>query len=177
MRSIRIAVMIVGFAAAFILKPESSNGEDRPEPRSKPLLVLTGAASQVKEAAYYRLSSADKLKDVWRGHLGAVQDRGDNPVPEVDFDRCVVLALFEGSSFNSHGLRIEAVLDRNDVTVVRFDDISYQTLGGGANTVAPYAFILLPKTDKVIVLEENVQQYLSGAPVWKEVSRLTASEK
>jgi hypothetical protein len=175
MRSIGI-VLSVALAVALLSGRTFSNGEEPATRAAKPLLVLSGAASEVKDAGYHRVSSADKLKQIWRSHLGPAQDRGDNPVPEVDFDRCVVLALFEGSKSNSHGLRITEVLERDNETIVRFDDISYQSFGN-ANAVAPFAFVVLPASDKLIVVEENVQQYLADPPKWKEVARLTAGKQ
>ena len=93
------------------------------------------------------------------------------PALEVDLARCEVVALFRGDSINSCGLRVGSVTEDGDTVVVRFDDISFQTMssGGkdGGDRVVPYAFIILPKSEKTIVLEENVQSIIGGPPQWK----------
>jgi hypothetical protein len=88
----------------------------------------------------------------------------------------MIVTMFKGSSVNSHGLRIDSVTETTHAVTVRFDDISYQVSGEG-NRVAPYAFVLLPKSEKPVVLEENVQQYLGEPPVWKEVAKLPRPDR
>ena len=71
--------------------------------------------------------------------------------------------LVRVSSFSDMGaFRIDSVEEREDAIAVRFDDISFQTEGrdGGAVHVTPYAFIVLPRSKKPVVLEENVQNLL-----------------
>lgn len=168
--------ILLCIVAILTAAPVDSDDRMQATPIRKPLLVLTGAKSAVMKAAYHRLESADQLKMTWRAHIGPEYDHGDLPVPEVDFDHCSVVALFQGSSFNSRGLQIVEVQEKDDATVLRFDDVSYQT-NGAANAVTPYAFAVLPKTDKPIVIEENQQPYLGEPPVWKEVARLNAAKR
>jgi hypothetical protein len=176
MKTASFVVVAIVLGCLVLLMSVATAGQEQPKVDNRPLMVLTGAKSKVRDPGYYRITSADKLKELWRSHLGPVFDRGDDPVPDVDFGRCMVIALFEGASFNSRGLRIESVAQKYDLITVRFDDISYQTRGG-ANQVAPYAFVLLPKSENSVVLEKNVQQYLGEPPVWKEVARLRPDDR
>ncbi len=41
----------------------------------------------------------------------------------------------------------------------------------GADRATPYGMFVFPKTDKPIVLEENVQGTIGAPPVWKERAR------
>ena len=144
-----------------------------------PLVVLTGNDSHVKERAYERIASPADWKKAWLNHLGMKEDTIYRPAMEVDFSRCEVIAIFEGDSWNSCGLRIDSVTERDDSIVVRFDDVSYQTdgPGGGGDRVTPFAFVVLPKAQKPIALEDNVQQYIGRPPEWREVVRLAAGKK
>jgi hypothetical protein len=141
------------------------------------LAVLTGDNSHVSKPAFTRIDSSSLWKKTWLTHLGKEQDTIYRTAMEVDFGRCTVTAIFGGQSVNSCGYRIESVHENGNTIVVRFDDISFQTAGpdGGAVQVRPYAFIVLPKTSKPIVLEENVQSYKREEPEWKEVARLKRS--
>ncbi|HEV2293884.1 MAG TPA: hypothetical protein VGR35_08500 [Tepidisphaeraceae bacterium] len=138
-----------------------------------PLTVLTGNDSHVKKPTYERITSAADWKKTWLNHLGMKEDTIYRPAMEVDFSRCEVIAVFEGESWNSCGFRIDSVTEQDDSIVVRFDDISYQTAGpdGGGDRVTPFAFVVLPKSQKLITLEDNVQQYIGHPPEWKEVAR------
>jgi hypothetical protein len=94
---------------------------------------------------------------------------------EVDFNRFLVVALFGGESFNSCGYRVEAVREDKASVFVSFSSIGYQTAGpeGGADRVAPYAFVVLPRSEKQIVLHETARsKNPRDAPLTKEVARL-----
>ena len=176
MKTAAFAVIAIMLGSLVALRTAATAGQQQPKVDGRPLMVLTGAKSQLRDPAYHRITTADQLTEVWRSHLGPVFNRGDDPAPQVDFERCMVIAMLEGASVNSHGLRIEAVAQKYDTIILRFDDISYQT-SGGANQVAPYAFVLLPKSENQVVLEKNVQQYLGQPPVWQEVARLRPEDR
>jgi hypothetical protein len=44
---------------------------------------------------------------------------------------------------------------------------------GGGEQVTVYGFFVLPRSSKTVVLEENVQNYIGGKPVWKERASLS----
>jgi hypothetical protein len=153
---------------------------------TRPSVTLTGTDSQVKEPSYHRVMSQDEWIKIWQRHKGAQQskeyDLVHNPlgVPHVDFEKCMVIAIFQGRGLNSAGLQAVAVLEEKDRIVLRFEDESYQTMGramgregsGGGNQVTVFGFFVLPRSSKAVVLEENVRQYLGEPPVWKERIRL-----
>ena len=98
-------------------------------------------------------------------------------LPEVDFDRCMVVVVFQGRGRNSNGLNAtwEALEDQ---LRVRFDDRSYQTAGpgGGAVEVTAYGFFVIPRSDTTLVVEENVQNIIGAPPMWRERARFAAAE-
>jgi hypothetical protein len=143
------------------------------------LTVLTGDDSHITKTAYRRVGSSSEWKKTWLSHLGLKNGTIYRTAMEVDFNRCMVIAMFSGTSVNSCGYHIGSVRENKDAIVVRFDHISFQTdgPGGGADYVTPDAFIVLPKSQEPVVLEEIVQIYKNHAPEWKEIVRLSAISK
>lgn len=172
----KLFVIVVVCAAALSLIAADAR---KPDNVAAPLTTFTGNNSHVKRQTYERIQSPDAWKKTWLGHLGMKEDTIYRPAMEVDFSRCEVIAIFEGDSWNSCGFRIDSVAENGNSIVVRFDDISYQTAGpdGGGDRVTPFAFVVLPKSQKPIALEDNVQQYIGHPPAWKEVARLEAKQE
>jgi hypothetical protein len=180
---LKLLVLLIASAVALVLldRLAAADPAQRGVIRS-PLAVLTGNDSHVKPQAFLRIRSAADWKKTWLDHLGIKEDTIHRPAMEVDFTRCEVVTVFKGASVNSCGLRVDSVTESNDAIVVRFDDISYQTMSFGneekGDQVSPYAFIVLPKANsKSIVLEENVQSIIGRPPEWKEVARLPLDRK
>ena len=154
---------------------QTAPGGERVAVQTKPLAVLTGADSRVNKPAYYRITSDDawrKLLQHHQGTSGADVYSGSLPALDIDFNQCMVIAVFQGDKTNSRGLTIS--LEEGIATLaVRFDDMSYQTLGGAVR-VAPYAFVVVSKSAKLVVVEEDVQALKTNPPEWKERARLEA---
>lgn len=167
-----IVGMVAGLVAFDVVAGEA------PTTQGTPLALLSGADSKVSEASYRRVTSADQWRRVWLDHLGLSDDTIYGPLFEVDFQRCMVLAVFRGKMVNVASERVDSVTQTERAIVVRIDDIGYQTFGfdneGGAEHVTPYAFIVLPKSGKQIVFENNVQGQKGQPPVWKELARIEA---
>ena len=161
-------VGIVGGLAGF----DAVAGEV-PTTQSTPLALLSGADSKVSEASYRRVTSADQWKRVWLDHLGLEDDDIYRPVFDVDFQRCMVLAVFRGKMDNIASQRVDSVTETERAIVVRIAHVGYQTIGGWKH-VTPFVFIVLPKSGKRIVLEDNVQTYMAHPPEWKELARIEA---
>ena len=141
-----------------------------------PCVILTGADSQVSERGYHRITSIEGWIEIWLKHKGRAHsgkyDLIFNPagVPLVDFERYMVIAIFQGSGWNSAGLRAVSISEQPDRIVFRFDDYSYQTAGphGGGKQVTVYGFFVVPRSTKAVVLEEDIQGLIGKPSVWKE---------
>jgi hypothetical protein len=130
----------------------------------------------VGKPAFHRVTSEGAWKKVWLSHLGKTEAdtfRESLPAVTFDFDRCMVIAVFQGEKTNSRGLTVISLDEGKDAITLRFDDMSYQTVGGVAR-VTPYAFVVVPKSAKVVVVEEDVQALKDKPPEWKERARLKA---
>lgn len=140
----------------------------------KPAVILSGVGSNIKSPRYELIGTPDDLKRVWSNHLGTTTSDEYGSVLQVDFDDHIVVVVFMGARVNVRGITVEPLIETADSMIIRFSELAYQT-GGPANNNAPdrpYAFIVLPKAHKSIVLEENIQQYKNQPPEWKERAKL-----
>jgi hypothetical protein len=164
--------------------PNVAASADPAAEATHPYVTLTGADSHVKERSYRRVASEEDWIKIWQRHKGEKEsedyDLFYDPLglPSIDFEKCMVIAVFQGSSCNSAGLKAVTILEEKDRIVLRFEDKSYQTGGfdadGGRKQVTVYGFFVLPRSRKTVVLEENVQNYLGQPPVWKERASLSS---
>jgi len=142
----------------------------------RPCVTITGADSKVSERSYHRITSEEDWTRVWQKHKGQKEggeyDLYYNPLglPVVDFDRYMVIGIFQGSGMNSAGLNAVSVSEEQDRIVFRFKNRYYQTAGpdGGGKEVTVYGFFVIPRSAKSVILEEDVQGLIGGPPVWKE---------
>jgi hypothetical protein len=163
----------------------STLSEDEPGSYSKPYVSWSGAHSRIETKRCIRITSEAAWIDLWLDHVEMEKkgpyDRYYNPagVPEIDFDRCMVVCVFQGKKWNSAGVIAVSVREERECIRIRFDDKSYQTMGpdGGGDRVTPFGLFLLPASSKRIVLEENVQALMNREPRWKERARLEEQEE
>ena len=122
--------------------------------------------------------SREQGKNGWYfGYWDRAKDADGYYTQSSDFKKCMVIAIFKGSASNSRGLNIISTDEHEDTVYLRFDDMSYQTAGGldgGRVPVTPYAFVVIPNSAKLVLIEENVQSLKEKPPVWNERARLKA---
>ncbi len=126
-----------------------------------------GDDSKIVARDLLRITDAAAWTELWSRHAP------DTKPPEIDFASSMVVAIFQGRGWNSSGV-IPVNASEDDATVrLRYDEQSYQTAGpgGGGVRVTAYGFIVLPKSAKLLVIEENVQSLLHAAALWKERAR------
>ena len=168
-------ILVVGFTSLAVTLGADAEA-DKPAAVVSPCVALTGADSQVSGRGYDRITSLNDWARLWQKHKGQKDgeqyDLYHDPLglPLVDFDRYMVIVIFQGSAWNSAGVEAVSVLEEQERIVFRFDDKSYQTLGpdGGGRQVTAYGFFVIPRSPKPVILEENVQR-LKGKPAeWKQ---------
>ena len=163
--------------AVFVAFYLQSAGAAEKTVNALPLVVLSGADSHCTQPSYELIKKSSELTKAWAKHLGTSEDDAYRPAMVVDFDRCMVVAIFRGEQGNVRGIELEPVIEGNTALTIRFSDLGYQT-GGKSNFKPPdrpYAFIVVPKSSKSIVLEENVQQYKGQPPIWNPLAKLPAN--
>jgi hypothetical protein len=171
MRSALLGVLAVGLGIAA--------AQDAKE--TKPYVTLAGAASKIAAKEYDRITTHDELVKVWLRHMGADPARHNDfyneaGVPDVDFERCMVVAVFGGECINSAGIYAFSIAEEADRVLLRFDHRSFQS-GPEGKHATPFGFFFVPRSPKALVLEENVQSLIGGEPKWKERARFEAIGK
>jgi hypothetical protein len=150
------------------------------EPMSKPLVAMSGADSHVRKSSYQRVTTPEDWTRIWASHLGTTTDDAYRPLLEVDFDRCLAVVIFRGEEINVRGIQIDSASETADSVVIRFTELGYQTAGESNNKPPdrPYAFVIVPKSDKTVVLEQNSPTTKEPrSPKWIEVARLTEASQ
>ncbi|MCC7292708.1 MAG: hypothetical protein IT449_11675 [Phycisphaerales bacterium] len=168
-------------AAPTAHQPPPQSAQATAEEKPIPVYVSwIGADSRIEKPEYLRITTAEEWAKVWHEHKGTTPmngGHGDLAVPRIDFSACFVIAVFQGKSFNSNGVQVVSAAEDHGRMRVRFDDLSYQTMGpdGGGVEVSAYGLFVLQKASKPVVLEEDVQGLIGQPPKWKERARFEAS--
>jgi hypothetical protein len=150
-----------------------SIAEDSGGQNIRPYVTITGAESGVKERTYYRISSEPEWIKIWQRHKGVKETMNDDLY--IDFEKCMVIAVFQGSGRNSSGLKTVFLQENKDGVVFRYEDKGYQTAGpgGGGKKVSVYGFFILPRSDKTVIVQESFSN-MQGAPHrWEERVQLS----
>jgi len=147
----------------------------------KPLVSWTGPQSQVHNRSFIRVDKQEQWDQVWLEHLGKSKDQAfvDSDTQfQIDFDRTEIIAIFQGSGWNSRGIRLNEINETAEEITIRYEDISYQTSGidGGGEQVAVFSFMVFPKTTKSFRLHENTQGLKDQPSKWTERAVLKTSQ-
>jgi hypothetical protein len=141
-----------------------------------PLFVLSGRDTKCDRTGFLRLRDATAWNALWAAHQGLPAEESfhaEKTFADVDFTHVEVLALLPGAITNTRALQVLAVLDEPDRRVVRFDGLTFQTFGK-AVAVRPYAFVLLARDDRPLIVEENVQNLKNEPARWTARAELPA---
>jgi hypothetical protein len=173
-----IAALILLEFGTFYSYCKVAHGEN-PEQMLKPLVAISGADSSVRLPSFERIATAKGWTSVWVRHLGTTTEDAYRPRLEVDFDRCLVVVIFRGERQNVRGIQVGSLRESTDSIILRFEELTYQTeqTAQASNQKArppalPYAFVILSKTSKPIILEEGTRQYINEPPTWRVCARL-----
>jgi hypothetical protein len=148
---------------------------------TKPLVSFSGSRSKINEPSYQLITSAKDWTNLWLRHTGtAAAEKYDdfyNPagVPEVNFDKCMVIAVFSGKSKNIAGIEVASYTENDGQIKLRIREKGYQTGGppgaDNGDNVTPYGLFVVNRTPGMVVIEQDVQNYKGQPPIWKEVAR------
>lgn len=193
MRWLVLVVIVPVIAAAPAVRPKSI----------KPVINWTGTDSKVAKESFARCSSQKEWEVTWLNHQADKNGEYSQKCPEVDFDSCMVIAVFHGKSYENTGIEVLAVNEDRDCVRVRYRPATYQVAfsfppvtfgesagespkqreGGGEKTLKrpydtqSYVFIVLPKSPKPVILEEDLRDRLDGPSVWYEQAKLLSEKK
>jgi hypothetical protein len=136
---------------------------------SQPIAAYYGADSHVRKTEYRLVTTAKAWRDVYTKHVGKQPAEWLDTPLNFDFSKVMVVAIFQGQSWNSSGVTA-TYEELSDTVRVRFDDLAYQTEGpdGGGVKCTAFGFFAIPRVaGKPVTLEENVQGLIGEPPIWK----------
>jgi hypothetical protein len=161
----------------------SAFADDLPR-KIKPVLVWTGTDSAQTKESFLRCCTQEDWEEKWRLHRGKVDAKWLPDCPEVDFGAYMMVIFFEGESAMNYGIRIAEVVEERNCLRLRYQPISFQTIFPAGTKVdwkkletKSYAFVVLPKSAKSIILEKDLQPLLGKPPVWKEHRKIPGVEE
>ena len=140
---------------------------------SRPYVSIAGHDSAITERRCVRVADAKTWAALWAEHRGdrlETNASGWPTTPAIDFDTCMVIAVFRGEAWNTNGEFVESIAEVDGAVRVRFDSSTFQTIGpdGGGVRVTSFGIWIIAKTARPIVVEENVQGMINRPPKWKE---------
>jgi hypothetical protein len=145
------------------------------ETKLKPTAVFAGSHSAIRYETFNVITKEEGWQRLWKEHRGAKHDPEFTETEQeldIDFDTHYVVAVFAGVDWCEITPRL-----RGDVVVIGFRGVVNQTEGrlpqrSGHEEAkdaakAPYAFVVLPKPVKTVVIEEDVRYRLDKPPIWE----------
>ncbi len=146
----------------------------------KPVVVWTGTDSKQAKMSFARYCSRKDWSATWHKHQSTDRKGNKQRCPEVDFDSHMVVAIFQGKSFQDTGIEVITVTDEKNCIRIRYKPMSFQVAyieppaKGETDSyeTQSYAFLVLPKSQKAIVLEEDVRSLIHDPPLWKKRSTI-----
>jgi hypothetical protein len=185
-KSVLVVCIGLGLAALYGASAQQRAAPQLEENTGGAVVSWIGAHSKIVERKFERIRSQEEWENLWHTHTGEGKKFKD-PVyafpPRIDFKRCEVVAFFRGRATNHDGEEMVSIAPGADGSVLlRFDSLGYQTAappGQVDHGVAcePFGIWVIDRTDKPIVIEENVQSLIGQPPKWNEQHRFEASKK
>jgi len=93
----------------------------------------------------------------------------NTPLPQVDFDKEIVVGVFRGQGVNCTGVAPLHILDCQDTLEVFVAGQYYQSIGGSHPATA-YGLFIVPKSAMRLLVKDNIQGYFGAPPLWKQIA-------
>jgi hypothetical protein len=159
MKGILLTVFCAGIALLSGLMVVAAEKDAGKSP--KPCVAISGTDSHVKKPRYLRITSSEEWAKVWKEH------KGEETNIDIDFDRFMVLAVFQGETVNSAGVTFYSMTEEGDKILFKYLNHAFQTLGG-ADAVTVYGFFVVPQSKKSVVLIDGTRTIPTGEIRWDE---------
>jgi hypothetical protein len=161
-----LALRILG-AAVFAVQ---AGGRDE-QKVLRPAVEWHGQLSGIAVPKYVRITTGPEWMSLWRGHIGdsASPATSDALRPGINFDDYMVVGIFTGKQLGKGGVVLASITDEGGLIRLRFEHTLAATRD--RQEVLPYGIVVLPRSPKPIVIEENVSNFGQQA-VWKQRQRL-----
>lgn len=145
---------------------------NKTQKKIKPYVILSGTQSFITEGKLiikgesYLIRSQKELTNLWLKHVSLPKDEYDKKiklmgVPQVDFENCMVVAIFYGSSLSLEGIEAVSIIEKEEIISFNLEE---RTLGISlSGNLSPYSFFIIQKHSKTIVLYHSK---LGGLREW-----------
>ena len=130
--------------------------------------VISGGNSKIKEPRCVRVTSPADWATLWAAHSPS-----NTPPPRVDFEKEMVVGVFQGQYVNCRGITPLHILDCQDTLEVFVAGKYYQSYRV-SDPATPYGLFIVPKSAKRLLVKDNIQGYIAAPPIWKEIAEFEA---
>ncbi len=180
MRRLFVSVIIITIGALL------SAGVQRHQPpdlRSiTPLVSWSGAFSEIHVPTIQRVVNREQWAALWKRHMGRKTERNATNVqviPEVDFETCMVVAVFSGEMTQSNGNTVASLIDFDDHLRLRYARHLFEVSVRAERDarlvdVTPYGIFVIPRSDKRIEVEEEIPSMFGRPPDARSVGVIPA---
>lgn len=164
------------FCTALVMSevPAAWSQEKAEAQGDKPLLTMYGRNSKITKPRFLRITSADDWRALWLEHkTGSAKPDdlpGDLEYAELDFEKVMAIALFQGEGCNCRGFTSHAIKEDEGQVLVRLKTHWYQSGPETPDTQA-WGILVLPRSTKEVILEHNVASTIGAPPVWEQWKR------
>jgi hypothetical protein len=186
---LRGVCLVACLAAAF-----GARADEPKEPKLKGATVFAGTHSQIRNERIELVTTKKEWDQLWDQHYGTTKERrllAESLELSVDFDTHSVVAVFVPGCYWC----AVTTRERDGMAVIGYEKTYIQTEGREPDAVtkqmkrerklekertdalAPYAFVVIPKPVRTVVIERGQRRDLSTPPEWKEVKRFPVSDK
>ena len=177
MRNLLLFLVVV--AVSWLVSPwlSTTPGEEK-EKAVKPLLALDGRESKNTKAGYHRIESSEAWKALWLRHNTGTEKPDKIPVAmpqaEVDFSRCMVVAVFQGKGELCDGYKVHSVLETDENITVRIQARYFAVGETTAPKTAAWGIFVLPRSTKRLLVELDTKSDKIDPPKWTKVAEFKA---
>ncbi len=178
--------MITVALASIIVALQVSGGQAAAPISGPPVVAFHG------NTAAFKGTHVDLIRDekAWIRWWTDKQGNGREPwgadsPPKVDFKQYMAVAVTEGPGWNGWGFDCVEVVTGGGTMTVRFNRLSYQTLGpdGGGERCNAWGIAVVPRLlpnqlhpHPTVTVEQNLQHIIGDGPIWKKTAEFHVSD-
>ena len=149
-----------------LLRVAGGMADDKAGPADvKPLMTLYGSDSKITKRKTLRVTTAKESDVLWNEHCGDSKIGSFNI--DLDFEKVMVIAIFGGEGFGEYYFTSQSITENKDRITIRVDTHTYQ-FGLDAKAIRPWGILVLPRSNKKVVLENDMRRLIADPPKWKE---------
>ncbi len=178
----QLALIAIVVIPGIVVSLRTLAQEPKADSALKPLVTHHGRLSKVVEPRIVRITNDREWQALWREHnVGKSKDAPDEYARmEFDFDRVMVIAVFQGEGILCGGYDVDSIAEAKDRLRLRVRPLYYQLAGRPGDEKllgsSGWGVFVIPRSNKKIVLEKDVKGMVTDPPKWKKWTTLPAIE-